>query len=162
LCSYLLSLSELPPPPQLDSSYGSAELAQRKQAQQVTATPKEEDREGFVYVGQGKEISKVPVHSTPLEDLAAGPESHLQVPYPRSTNSSTTTLSQPSPAPSIDIRTHTAPYDPIDIGDEQDVDAAGQQDRKDGRVDEVFKLHSSRRMKPTSTGRGVSIPSRKF
>jgi phosphatidylinositol-3,4,5-trisphosphate 3-phosphatase/dual-specificity protein phosphatase PTEN len=46
------------------------------------------------------------------------------------------------------------------VGDEADYDQQGQQDRRDGRVDEVFKLHSSRRMKPSSAGRGVSIPSR--
>ena len=80
---------------------------------------------------------------------------------PRSTNSSLTTLSHSSLAPSTDLHvTTTSPYEPIDIGDEGDYGDLGQQDRGDGRVDEVFKLHSSRRMKPTSTRRGVSIPSR--
>jgi phosphatidylinositol-3,4,5-trisphosphate 3-phosphatase/dual-specificity protein phosphatase PTEN len=80
---------------------------------------------------------------------------------PRSTNSSTTTLSHPSPPPSIDIHVETTPpYEAMDVGDEGRPEEAGQRDRMNGRVDAVFKLHSSRRMKPTSSGRGVSIPSR--
>lgn len=82
---------------------------------------------------------------------------------PRSTTSSTTTVSHPSPPPSINIAiTSIPPYEPIDIGDERAPGETGQQDRADGRVDEVFRLHSSRRMKPTSSGRGVSIPSREW
>jgi phosphatidylinositol-3,4,5-trisphosphate 3-phosphatase/dual-specificity protein phosphatase PTEN len=68
---------------------------------------------------------------------------------PPSIRSSTTTDSEDSV------------YDAIDVGDEAAPGVAGQQDRGDGKVDEVFKLHSSRRMKPSSTKRGVSIPSRK-
>ena len=79
-----------------------------------------------------------------------------------STSSSTTTISRTSTHPPAEIRVSSVPpYDPIDTGDEGRLDEEGQQDRRDGRLDEVFKLHSSRRMKPTSNGRGVSIPSRK-
>ena len=80
-----------------------------------------------------------------------------------STTSSTTTISQPSPPPSLQIDVDSDPmFTPIDIGDEGRAEEKGQQDRLDGKVEQVFRLHSSRRMKPTSKGRGVSIPSREF
>jgi phosphatidylinositol-3,4,5-trisphosphate 3-phosphatase/dual-specificity protein phosphatase PTEN len=55
-------------------------------------------------------------------------------------------------------------YQPIAIGDEDPVDAPGQQDRRDGKLDGIFAFHSSRRMKPSTTKarRGVSIASREY
>ncbi|OCF33832.1 hypothetical protein I317_01324 [Kwoniella heveanensis CBS 569] len=144
LCSYLLSLPDLPPPPQLDRSYTHKELKKRleeresKQLERATSTS-EEDREGWVYVGEGQAMTGIKVTDDPLDlGRVATPAQSERIDVgsvDRSTNSSTTTLSRPSPPPSVHIR--------------------------DGRVDEVFKLHSSRRMKPTSSGRGVSIPSQR-
>ncbi|KAK8847604.1 hypothetical protein IAR55_005463 [Kwoniella newhampshirensis] len=168
LCSYLLSLPELPPAPQLDRSYTPKELAlraaQREQQKTISPVPSEEsDREGWVYIGGGDEVTGVQVTDPHTEDGASTPAHSERInvdPVTRSTNSSTTTLSRPSLPPSVNISVSTSPpYDPIDIGDEKAPGEAGQEDRADGRVDEVFRLHSSRRMKPTSTGRGVSIPS---
>ncbi|WVQ98271.1 hypothetical protein IAU59_005394 [Kwoniella sp. CBS 9459] len=171
LCSYLLSLPNLPAPPQLDRSYTHKELKQRleqrenKQLEGATSTS-EEDREGWVYVGEGQNITGIQVTEDPLELGRTATPAHSErinvAPVDRSTNSSTTTLSHPSPPPSIHIRVESDPPYPIDIGDEGSPGEKGQVDRKDGRVDEVFKLHSSRRMKPTSTGRGVSIPKRRW
>ncbi|WWC86688.1 uncharacterized protein L201_001565 [Kwoniella dendrophila CBS 6074] len=173
LCSYLLSLPDLPPIPQLDRSYTHKELKQRLEAREkgktdsVNSTPPEEDREGWVYVASGRDVTGVQMTETESQtDLGraitpAHSERINVAPVTRSTNSSTTTLSNPSPTPSINIQVDTNPPYPIDIGDEGKPGEEGQEDRKDGRVDEVFKLHSSRRMKPTSTGRGVSIPSQR-
>ncbi|WVQ79850.1 hypothetical protein IAT38_001950 [Cryptococcus sp. DSM 104549] len=180
LCSYLLSLPELPPAPELDRSYSYKELAQRKaqrdQADQAAASELAGDsseRDGWVYIGGGQGAAGVQVEG---EESEGGPEGEREggVSTParseriqvdsvaRSTSSSTTTLSRPSPPPSVDIPVRSGPpFDPLDIGDEGEPGAKGQEDRADGRVDEVFKLHSGRRMKPTSTGRGVSIPSQR-
>lgn len=191
LCSYLLSLPELPPPPELDRSYSYKDLAkrlaqreeQKARSQGPSASPSvedAEDREGWVFIGGGKEAATLQVDDNPSMErggtLTPARSERIRVgPVVKgndhdrdndndtaSSFSSTTTISRPSPPPSerIELQT-TPPYDPIDIGDERPAGQKGQEDRADGRVDEVFKLHSSRRMKPTSTGRGVSIPSRK-
>ncbi|WRT64569.1 uncharacterized protein IL334_001501 [Kwoniella shivajii] len=172
LCSYLLSLPALPPPPQLDSSYTHKDLKKRleerkKETSSENTTPSEDDRDrdGWVYVGSGQDITGVQVTEDQTELGRTSTPAHSEkinvAPVTRSTNSSTTTLSNPSSSPSINIQVDTNPPYPIDIGDEGNPGEVGQEDRKDGRVDEVFKLHSSRRMKPTSSGRGVSIPSQR-
>jgi phosphatidylinositol-3,4,5-trisphosphate 3-phosphatase/dual-specificity protein phosphatase PTEN len=106
------------------------------------------DRDGWVMVGQGQTIASVKV-SEPSDNLAASaaqPEElnamlNFQAAYDtvsRSMSSSTTTIFRLSSPPSEDIRISSTPtYDPIDIGDEGEPDRSGQQDRKDGRVDEV-------------------------
>ncbi|OXH25658.1 hypothetical protein J008_05310 [Cryptococcus neoformans] len=189
LCSYLLSLPELPPPPELDRSYSYKELAKRlaqrekqkahSQGQNASSSDVgADDREGWVFIGGGKEAATLQVDVDPSvgrggtltparsERIQVGPvvkgNDHEDDNDTASSFSSTTTISRPSPPPSerIGLQT-TPPYDPIDIGDERPAGQKGQEDRADGRVDEVFKLHSSRRMKPTSTGRGVSIPSQR-
>lgn len=138
------------------------------------------DRQGWVVVGTGHEFEGVQVSPpTPTTNVDLGApvgasgsytpaqSETLQVESPHglgrtvSTTSSTTTVSRPSPPPSINIDVSSdPPFEAIAVGDEADYDQQGQQDRRNGRVDEVFKLHSSRRMKPSSAGRGVSIPSR--
>ncbi|XAO24584.1 hypothetical protein I312_103388 [Cryptococcus bacillisporus CA1280] len=191
LCSYLLSLPELPPPPELDRSYSYKELAKRlaqreeqkarSQGPSASSSVEDaEDREGWVFIGGGKEAATLQVDDDPSVErggtLTPARSERIQVgPVVKdndhdrdndndtaSSFSSTTTISRPSPPPSerIELQT-TPPYGPIDIGDERPAGQKGQEDRADGRVDEVFKLHSSRRMKPTSTGRGVSIPSQR-
>ncbi|WVR04807.1 hypothetical protein IAU60_001819 [Kwoniella sp. DSM 27419] len=168
LCSYLLSLATLPDPPQLDRSYTHKEQQARLEARQqppegIIAPDSDEARAGWVYVGRGHDAMGILVTDESNDGShTPAPSEMIQVPpVARSTNSSTTTLSRPSPPPSIDIRVETHPPFPIAIGDEGSPGEPGQEDRKDGRVDEVFKLHSSRRMKPTSNGRGVSIPSQR-
>lgn len=158
----MLSLSELPPPPQLDTSYSQSELALRGQNQRHPS--QSQQRDGWVVVGSGKAVAEIPVN----EDLeheetegAATPARSERINVKHgSTTSSLTTLSRSSSA-SSQVGVSTEPeYDPIDVGDEQTAGADGQRDRASGKVDAVFKLHSSRRMKPSSNGRGVSIPSR--
>jgi len=160
----MLSLSELPPPPQLDSSYSQKELAKRGEK-------KDEHRSGWVVVGGGDTVAQVPadgdnedasLHSDHdrfgnYENVEMGTGLSRQ-----STPQSLSTLSRSSTS-SGQVHVSSSPaYEPIAIGDEETPGSAGQQDRNDGRVDAVFKLHSSRRMKPSSTGRGVSIASRRF
>ncbi len=122
-------------------------------------------------VGGGEDVAGVQMSEEAedgvgVADLKESAHLHVNSPYAegsRSLSSSTTTISRPSPPPSVDIRvTSSPPYDPIDVSDEGRPGERGQEDRKDGRVEEVFELHSSRRMKPTSRGQGISIPSRKF
>lgn len=154
---------------------------QKAHSQEQSASPSDvdaEDKEGWVFIGGGKEAATLQVDDDPpverggtltparSERIQVGPvvkgNDHEDDNDTASSFSSTTTISRPSPPPSERIELQsTPPYDPIDIGDERPAGQKGQEDRADGRVDEVFKLHSSRRMKPTSTGRGVSIPSRK-
>lgn len=141
LCSYLLSLPQLPPPPQLERNYTEAEQRGPKQ-------------DGWVIIGAGDTITRASVST---EDLLPDASPRLG---PQSTTSSTTTLSRPSPPPSVSLEVSPIVL-PLDVGDEGDPQSAGQRDRADGKVDSVFKLHSSRRMKPTSSGRGVSIPSQR-
>ena len=167
LCSYMLSLAELPPPPQLDHNYSHQD--QRRRLQERDSAGKHatsEPQDGWLVVGAGDEYEDVNIGShgsdTPARsEVIAVDDPQTRFAVPRSTNSSTTTFSQPSPPPSIDINVESSPsYDPMDVGDEGQPEEAGQRDRMNGKVDAVFKLHSSRRMKPTSSGRGVSIPSR--
>jgi len=166
----MLSLPSLPPPPQLDQNYTQKEQIRRLQERVSDAEQKDrEPRNGWLVIGGGEEYEEVEVGSQDghernvLDDaLRTGETTQPYSTVPRSTNSSTTTLSRPSPPPSVDIRVESTPaFNPIDVGDEGSLDDAGQGDRTNGKVDSVFKLHSSRRMKPTSSGRGVSIPSRK-
>lgn len=153
LCSYLLSLPSLPPPPQLDRSYTHSELKDR--------VAKREDSSDLIMVGAGSQVEGYGVsHGGQHEPV---PHETLQVPpVARSTNSSTTTISDCDSVSSVGVTTNSAAYQPINVGDEGQAALADQYDRKDGKVDAVFKLHSSRRMKPTSAGRGVSIPSRTY
>ena len=184
----MLSLPSLPPPPQKDQSYTQAERLKRMALSDKRSddpSSSNDDRDGWIVIGEGSDVHKVKVQSpaegstVPLgapvtnsvPPTPAESES-LEVPAPgelalnrtislSSSRSSTTTISRPSQPPSIDLRTDSdPPYEPMDVGDEGSANSPGQADRKDGRVEEVFKLHSSRRMKPTSKGRGVSIPSR--
>ena len=178
LCSYLLSLDVLPPIPQLDRSYPSKDRARRADVEKANSAVSPSNRknsvlrDGWIVVGHGQEVVAVEVENEErveqgtlavprrtdwTEVNESSHSSHL------STSSSVTTISQSSFAASATIQVSTcSPYDPIDIGDDKQADSKGQQDRRDGRLDQVFALHSSRRMKPTSTGRGVSIPSREW
>ncbi|ORX35851.1 hypothetical protein BD324DRAFT_629254 [Kockovaella imperatae] len=199
LCSYLLSLPQLPPPPQLDRSYGHKELKKRleqrksedhsdagsaartslseeyehvsgPEAESQTAEMDHEG-EGWVIIGGGQHVAPIQVDSSAASasgERAPTPTRseiiHVDTPIgsvARSTTSSMTTISGPSPPPSIRIAVTTHPVNPIDVGDEGRPGDKGQEDREDGKVDDVFKMHSSRRMKPSSTGRGVSIPSQR-
>ena len=127
-------------------------------------------RDGSVAIGHGQDVTIVQISASenlhidsPAQPLQLDVRSSGLDVASSSTNSSRTTISRPSPPPSLRIKVSSAPpYDPIDIGDDGQPGDEGQKDRGDGRIDEVFKLHSSRRMKPTSKGRGVSIPSREF
>ena len=127
---------------------------------------KQREEGGWVVVGGGQDVEEVQVN-TPTSGSAEGTHTparseKLNVDRVTSSDASSLTSASTSSLPSLNIEvTSDPPYDPIDIGDEGTYDEAGQRDRADGKVDEVFKLHSSRRMKPTSSGRGVSIPSRK-
>ncbi|RXK39199.1 hypothetical protein M231_03556 [Tremella mesenterica] len=138
LCSYLLSPDTLPPAPQLPTSYSTHDPSQLRHDN--------DDREA------NTEDPHTPARSEGLRVASrAG-----------STASSLTTISRPSPPPSVQISyLSEEAYAPMDIDDEGDLRRPGQRDRRDGKVDDVFRLHSSRRMKPTSSGRGVSIPSQR-
>jgi phosphatidylinositol-3,4,5-trisphosphate 3-phosphatase/dual-specificity protein phosphatase PTEN len=147
----MLSLPELPPPPILDRSY--SERATRD------VSGASEPRDGWVVVGSGDVVAEVPT-SDAVDDGAATPPRSERLLVSRSTPASLSTLSRSSSASGSIGVTSTPAYEPIAIGDETAPGSAGQQDRADGKVEAVFKLHSSRRMKPSSTGRGVSIASR--
>jgi phosphatidylinositol-3,4,5-trisphosphate 3-phosphatase/dual-specificity protein phosphatase PTEN len=177
LCSYLLSLPDLPPSPRLDRSYSPHELPSRIDNQDRHTTSSQTETEvgdGWIVLGQGQKVFGVQVTEPGLDSGVEGPLASPsgsagdlpRGPYAlstRSTTSSTTTISRPSPPQSVKVSVASEPvYNPINVGDEDQPGDLGQQDRLDGRVDQVFRLHSSRRMKPTSTGRGVSIPSRAF
>ena len=155
----MLSLSELPPPPQLHSSYSSKDLAKREE--------KKGDRSGWVVVGGADAVAQVPAdgdnESSSYNELEGPGASHetRDVGLSRhSTPKSLSTLSRSSTSSGQIQVTSSPEYEPIAVGDDGAPGSAGQQDRGDGKVDAVFKLHSSRRMKPSSTGRGVSIASR--
>lgn len=168
LCSYMLSLDELPPPPILDRSYSQKELAKRE-------SKSEDHRAGWVVVGGADAVAQVPADEdspdTSLDrDRPAALGDHSNSPHDRevgqelsrhSTPQSLSTLSRSSTSSGHIQVTSSPEYEPIAVGDEDAPGSTGQQDRNDGKVDSVFKLHSSRRMKPSSTGRGVSIASRR-
>ena len=164
LCSYMLSLSELPPPPQLDTSYSQSELAAH--TENKGKQTQSEQRDGWVVVGSGNTVAEIPVsdgqeHEGTTTAATTPPQSERVKVKNCSTTSSLTTVSRTSSTSDL-VGVSTEPdYDPIDVGDEQKAGTEGQKDRANGKVDAVFKLHSSRRMKPSSNGRGVSIPSRK-
>jgi phosphatidylinositol-3,4,5-trisphosphate 3-phosphatase/dual-specificity protein phosphatase PTEN len=162
----MLSLDQLPPPPELDRSYSQKELAKR-------ANETDEQRAGWVVVGGADTVASVPVNEDSVDDQSRESNEH----HPtgslaredreadstltcHSTPQSLSTLSRSSTSSGQIHVTSLPEYEPIAVGDEADPGAAGQHDRNDGKVDAVFKLHSSRRMKPSSTGRGVSIASR--
>lgn len=155
----------------MDRSYSYHDLARKAEGKGEKKLPpglgskEDPSRDGWVMVGQGKDIAGVHVSQDEEEVEKVQLDKVDGSPYgdpSSSTGTSNTTVSRPTLPPSVNIRVFSAPpYEPIAIGDEGVLDDVGQQDRKDGKVDEVFRLHSSRRMKTTSTGRGVSIPSRK-
>jgi hypothetical protein len=156
----MLSLSELPPPPKLDSSYSSKDLAKREE--------KKDDRSGWVVVGGADAVAQVPADGDNESSSYNGHEGSTSSHEVRdvglsrhSTPESLSTLSRSSTSSGQIQVTSSPEYEPIAVGDDGAPGSAGQQDRGDGKVDAVFKLHSSRRMKPSSTGRGVSIASRK-
>jgi len=159
----MLSLSELPPPPELDSSYSSKELAKREEK-------KNGHQPGWVVVGGADAVAQVPADgdnegyslSNEDEETTASHEADGVGLSRHSTPESLSTLSRSSTSSGQIQVTSSPEYEPIAVGDDGAPGSAGQQDRGDGKVDAVFKLHSSRRMKPSSTGRGVSIASRKF
>jgi phosphatidylinositol-3,4,5-trisphosphate 3-phosphatase/dual-specificity protein phosphatase PTEN len=157
----MLSLSELPPPPKLDSSYSSKDLAKREEK-------KDEHRSGWVVVGGADAVAQVPADGDNESSSYNGHEGSGAIHEVRdvglsrhSTPESLSTLSRSSTSSGQIQVTSSPEYEPIAVGDDGAPGSAGQQDRGDGKVDAVFKLHSSRRMKPSSTGRGVSIASRK-
>jgi hypothetical protein len=156
----MLSLSELPPPPKLDSSYSSKDLAKRED--------KKDDRSGWVVVGGADAVAQVPADGdnesssyNEHEGSGAIHETRNVGLSRHSTPESLSTLSRSSTSSGQIQVTSSPEFEPIAVGDDGAPGSAGQQDRGDGKVDAVFKLHSSRRMKPSSTGRGVSIASRK-
>lgn len=164
LVSYLLSLPELPPPPRdegpgLESSVKEDVKDKLKETvkqpahdstkhDEDVAEHDEEDAESE-HVGIDTSDDEGPPLQAPVA-VAATP-SHLQ--KADTHVSPVTTPVQPKPKDT---------YSPMAIGDEDDVTAPGQHDRLDGKLDEIFKFHSSRRMKPSTTKsrRGVSIASR--
>lgn len=142
----------------LDRSY-SQRAPRDLSSGQMASGDSNATRDGWIIVGSGDVVAEVPTGDDELTTETT-PESSEQLTVSRSTPASLSTLSRTSSASgSIEV-TSTPEYEPIAIGDETAPGSAGQQDRADGTVDAVFKLHSSRRMKPTSTGRGVSIASR--
>lgn len=157
----MLSLSELPPPPKLDTSYSQKDLAKRQEK-------KDEHRNGWVVVGGADTVAQVPADEDNefSEAIRELDERHHETREAgtrlsrHSTPESLSTLSRSSTSSGQIQVTSTPAYEPIAIGDDDAPGSAGQQDRGDGKVDAIFKLHSSRRMKPSSTGRGVSIASR--
>jgi phosphatidylinositol-3,4,5-trisphosphate 3-phosphatase/dual-specificity protein phosphatase PTEN len=157
----MLSLSELPPPPKLDSSYSSKDLAKREEQ-------KDGHRSGWVVVGGADAVAQVPADGDDEgrglgnegEETDASHEIRAVALSRHSTPESLSTLSRSSTSSGQIQVTSSPEYEPIAVGDDGAPGSAGQQDREDGKVDAVFKLHSSRRMKPSSTGRGVSIASR--
>jgi hypothetical protein len=155
----MLSLSELPPPPELDRSYSSKELARREE--------KKDERSGWVVVGGADAVAQVPAdgdNESSVDNEHEGSSASHEVREiglsRHSTPESLSTLSRSSTSSGQIQVTSSPEYEPIAVGDDGAPGSAGQQDRRDGKVDAVFKLHSSRRMKPSSTGRGVSIASR--
>lgn len=160
----MLSLPELPPPPQLETSYSASELALRRD--NSGQARRSNDRGGWVIVASGNAVAEIPVQEdeqqTEASSGAATPARSEKITIgDGSPASSVTTLSRVTTRSGEIVSSAEPAYDPIDVGDEADVAHGGQQDRADGAVDAVFRLHSGRRMKPSSTGRGVSIPSRK-
>lgn len=159
----MLSLSELPPPPKLDSSYSQKELALRED--------QNEHKSGWVVVGGADAVAQVPAdgdsempvhHDKHGETSTSDQSRELGASLSRhSTPESLSTLSRSSTSSGQIQVTSSPEYEPIAVGDDGAPGSAGQQDRGDGKVDAIFKLHSSRRMKPSSTGRGVSIASRR-
>lgn len=163
----MLSLPELPPPPkedgpQLESSVEEDIKVTVKEKvepntrdtdeQDADETEAELDAEGLNTSDDETatdEPSKQPTGSGEGTVQGLGPE--VQREKTHVTGVATPLPDQPKQS-----------YVPIAIGDEGEVDEAGQQDRKDGKLDEIFKFHSSRRMKPSTTKarRGVSIASR--
>lgn len=170
LVSYLLSLPELPPPPK-EEGPGLEDSTVQKTKDKLKENVKH----------QTHDAAEHDEHDEHEEEEDALSE-HVGV----DTSEDETTLEQPTPhipaeampdgAPLQQTKTHVEPvstpvpdqpkhsYTPIAIGDEDPVDAPGQQDRKDGKLDAIFAFHSSRRMKPSTTKarRGVSIASRKY
>lgn len=146
----------------LDRSY--SERAPREQTDSPTiSTSSHQPRDGWVVVGSGDTVAEINTGSDEQgEEGAATPTRSERLTVSRSTPASLSTISRSSSvSESIEVTT-TPEYEPIAIGDEMAPGSAGQQDRADGKVDAVFRLHSSRRMKPSSTGRGVSIASREY
>lgn len=134
----------------MDRNYTEKELRQRLKTRDA-------GEDAWVLIGAAQSVAEVSIspHNIP-DNHDYDPVLHV----PRSTNSSTTTISRPSPPASVSLEISPKVL-PLDVGDEADPSAPGQTDRLNGKVDEVFRLHSSRRMKPTSSGRGVSIPSQR-
>jgi phosphatidylinositol-3,4,5-trisphosphate 3-phosphatase/dual-specificity protein phosphatase PTEN len=155
----MLSLPELPPPPMLDRSY-SDRAPKDQHGGPVSAST--QPRDGWIVVGSGDTVAEVHAGEEDPGDGASTPAQSERLTVSRSTPASLSTLSRSSSASEPIEVTTTPRYEPIAIGDETAPGSAGQQDRADGKVDAVFKLHSSRRMKPSSTGRGVSIASREY
>jgi phosphatidylinositol-3,4,5-trisphosphate 3-phosphatase/dual-specificity protein phosphatase PTEN len=163
----MLSLNELPPPPVLDRSYSQKELAKRE-------SEPDKHRAGWIVVGGANTVAQVPAdentadasldhdHPTSGDRSVTHQDREVGLDLSRhSTPQSLSTLSRFSTSSGHIQVTSSPEYEPIAVGDEDAPGSAGQQDRNDGKVDSVFKLHSSRRMKPSSTGRGVSIASRR-
>ena len=168
LCSYLLSLDELPPAPQSVLSYSHKERAglgsKAKEVMSGNSKAGEGERkDGWILVGGGDEVDEVEVEERAQAQAQAQGTAPGSVPMQggedgemhRSTSSASLTTVSDS------VVSEQISYQPIAIGDEADYEQPEQYDRKDGKVDRVFKLHSSRRMKPTTSGRGVSIPSQR-
>jgi phosphatidylinositol-3,4,5-trisphosphate 3-phosphatase/dual-specificity protein phosphatase PTEN len=151
LCSYLLSLDDLPPAPQSVMSYSHKDRAALDA--QAKLKGETERKDGWILVGGGDEVDEVEVENRGEVAPVGGvpTENELQR---TDSSASVTTVSD-------SVVSEQVSYQPIAIGDEADYQQPEQYDRKDGKVDKVFKLHSSRRMKPTTSGRGVSIPSQR-
>jgi phosphatidylinositol-3,4,5-trisphosphate 3-phosphatase/dual-specificity protein phosphatase PTEN len=137
----MLSLSELPPPPQLDTSLSQSELALRSQNQDKLS--QSQQRDGWVVVGSGNAVAEIPVHdgdeTEELDGFTTPAHSERTKVKNGSTTSSLTTLSRSSSSASGQVGVSTEPeYDPIDVGDEQNPGTDGQRDRANGKVDAVF------------------------
>ena len=151
LCSYLLSLDELPPAPQSVLAYSHKDRAALDAKGRSEGRAEGQRKDGWILVGGGDEVDEVEVENRTQAGTVPLEGNELQ----RSDSAaSVTTMSE-------SVVSEQISYNPIAIGDEADYEQPEQYDRKDGKVDRVFKLHSSRRMKPTTSGRGVSIPSQR-
>ncbi|BEJ07147.1 hypothetical protein CcaverHIS641_0404160 [Cutaneotrichosporon cavernicola] len=159
LVSYLLSLPELPPPPK----EGGPHLDDSK-VEALKDKIKQKEIRGADDAAPNDETEDVQTEGEVLSEAQGGDSSEED------------TVSAPGPKPQL-IRhdTHVEPvaspipdqpknsYTPIGIGDEELLEAPGQWDRRDGKLDAIFSFHSSRRMKPSTTKarRGVSIASQR-
>jgi phosphatidylinositol-3,4,5-trisphosphate 3-phosphatase/dual-specificity protein phosphatase PTEN len=167
LVSYLLSLPELPPAPreggpQLDDSKVEGvkdKLKENVKHRTHDAAPHDEEAEVEEADNPRDEEDAL---SEPAGGDTSEEDSAPPAPAPGAQLYRRDTHVEPVATPVPDQPKHS--YTPIAIGDEEPLEAPGQWDRRDHKLDEIFLFHSGRRMKPSTTKarRGVSIASREL